>query len=85
MKPDLDTLQKIWEGPFGGKEMLEMLHESIRRPMRSLADYQMAMASKTMDFMSRGHTLWLEGLQLYLENRREMTRFMKDKLPFSSN
>ena len=85
MMPDLETMRKFWEGPFGGRQMYDMLSESIRRPMKSLADYQAAVARNTMDFMSRGHTLWLEGVELYLKNRREMTEFMKEKLPFHSN
>lgn len=85
MMPYLESLRKLWEGPFGGRQMYDTMNENIRRPMKSLADYQMAVARNTMDFMSRGQTLWLEGLELYLSSRREMTEFMKDKLPFRSN
>jgi len=85
MMPYLETLRKFWEGPFGGRQMYDMMNENIRRPMKSLADYQVAVTRNTMDFMSRGHTLWLEGFELYLQGRKEMTELMKDKLPFRSN
>jgi hypothetical protein len=85
MIPDLETMRKFWEGPLGMRETFDVLQDSIRRPMKSLADYQTAVMKNTMEFMSRGHSLWLEGVELYLRSRREMTSFMKDKLPLSSN
>jgi hypothetical protein len=63
---------------LGGLERL--LEGGVRLPMRRMAGFQLAMARETMALLSKSQGLWLEGLELYLRKRREMTDHLKTGL-----
>jgi len=64
---------------LGGLESL--LEGGVMLPMRQVAGFQMTMARETMALLSRSQGLWLEGLELYLRMRRDMTDHVKTGLP----
>jgi len=63
---------------LGGLERL--LEGGVMLPMRRMAGFQMAMARENMALLGKFQGLWLEGIELYLRMRRDMTDQIKTDL-----